>query len=50
MISGDKLSKLLSLRDMEELRKEVAKMSEQDAKNMLVALLVTWNQGRLGKA
>lgn len=50
MISGDKLSKLLSLRDMEELRKEVAKMSEQDAKNMLVALLSTWNQGRFGKA
>lgn len=50
MISGDELSKLLSLRDMEELKKEVAKMSEQDAKNMLVALLTTWNQDRLGKA
>lgn len=50
MISGDKLSELLSLGDMEELRKEVAKMSEQDAKNMLVALLITWNQDRLGES
>lgn len=49
MISGDKLSRLLLLRDMEELRKEVSKMSEQDAKNMLIALLTAWNQDRSGE-
>lgn len=49
MLLGDKLSELLSLRDVEELRKEVEEMSEQDAKNTLLALLTAWNRVRAEK-